>query len=260
MAKAIITLTAFLVSLAGFSQVSENRSAGDFSKLKASHGIEVFYTVSNTKSIKVETDDNEKLKFIKTEVEGSTLKVFVDTGNGNYKGSKKGKRKIDGVHFNILKVTISGPSLESIKASSSANVKILNLNSADQIDIAVSSSGSISGKFSCNGLSIDASSSGDLTVDIDSKTVTVETSSSADIDLKGKTDKLTVKSSSSSSCDAYKLIAEDVVATASSSADINLHVLKSLNARASSSADINYTGNPSNVSKDQSSSGSVNHK
>jgi len=260
MSKAIITLTAFLVSLLGFSQVSENRNVADYTKLKASQGIEVFYTVSNTKSIKVETDDNEKLKFIKTEVDDATLKIFVDTGSGNYKGSKKGKRKIDGVSFNVLKVTVSGPALESIKSSSSANIKIQNLNSSNKLVLDVSSSGSISGKFNCENLSLDASSSGDMNIDVDAKTTNAETSSSADVKIKGKTGKLVVKSSSSSSFEGYKFEAEEAVATASSSADVNLNVTKTLSAKASSSADINYTGNPSNVVKDQSSSGSVNSK
>ncbi|MGC4040595.1 MAG: head GIN domain-containing protein [Flavobacterium sp.] len=262
MTKLIVTASAILMSLLSFSQVSENRNVSDFSKLKASHGIEVSYTVSNTKSVKVETDDNEKMKFIKTEVEGSTLKIFVDSGDGNYKSSKKGKgkRTINGIRFSVLKVTVSGPSLQAIKASSSADIKIQNANTANNVDIEVSSSGSISGKFNCDKIDIDASSSGNFKGDIDAKNVAVESSSSADVHLNGKTEKLTVKSSSSSTCDADKLIADDVVATASSSADINLYVQNSLNAKASSSGDINYKGNPSQVTKDQSSSGSVNHK
>lgn len=260
MSKVIITLTTFLIGLLSFSQVSENRTVGDFSKLKASHGVAVFYTVSNTKSVKVETDDNEKMKFIKTEVEGSTLKIFVDSGNGNYKGSKKGKKNINGIRFNVLKVTISGPSLDSFKASSSADINIEGTNTEKKVDIAVSSSGSISGKFNCSTMDIDASSSGDFMADVNADDIAIETSSSADVKLSGKTEKLNVKSSSSSTCDADKLAADDVVATASSSADINLHVLKSLDAKASSSADITYSGNPAQVTADKSSSGSVTKK
>lgn len=260
MTKLIVTATAILVNLIAFGQVSENRTVGDFSKLKTSHGIEVIYTISDSKSVKVETDDNEKIKFVKTEVEGNTLKIYVDKGDSNYKGSKKGKRRINGINFSVLKVTVSGPSLQSIKSSSSSSVKLQNTNLAKQIDLDVSSSGSISGKFNCESMAIEASSSGDLDADVQAKTVTVESSSSADVNLSGKTERLTVKSSSSSSCKADKLAADDVTANASSSADINLNVLKSLNAKASSSADINYHGNPSQVTKDQSSSGSVNHR
>lgn len=261
MTKLVITTAAFLASLVGFSQVSENRNVGEFSKLKASHGIEVFYTVSNDVSVKVETDDNERLKMVRTEIEGGTLKVYVETDSKNFRSKKNNKgRSINGVNFKVLKVYISGKSLTSFKASSSADIKIENTNTANEIDIDVSSSGSISGKFNCDEMEIEASSSGDFNATVEAKRVKVETSSSADVDLNGRTQQLNVKASSSSSCKAYGLIAEDVVANASSSADINLNVSKSLDAKASSSADINYKGNPSQVIKDQNSSGSVNHK
>lgn len=258
MSKIAVTTAALLTSLLALSQVSENRTVSNFSKLKASQSIQVFYTVSNTVSVKVETDDNEKLQFVKTEVENGTLKVFVDTSSDTGKNSKKKRRNYNnGVNFKTLKAYVSGPSLNSFKASSSADIKIENLNTTENLDVAVSSSGSISGKFKCESAKIDASSSADFKGEIEAKSINVETSSSADVYLKGKTEKLTVKSSSSSKCDAYQLEAGDVFATASSSADINLHVLRSLDAKASSSADINYTGNPSQVTSDKSSSGSV---
>ena len=48
MFKIITTTIAFLLGLIAFGQVSENRTVAEFSKLKASHDIEVFYTVSTT--------------------------------------------------------------------------------------------------------------------------------------------------------------------------------------------------------------------
>ena len=261
MSKVIATTTAFLLNLMAFAQVSESRTVAEFSKLKASQGIAVFYTVSTTNSIKVETDDNEKMKFIKTEVEGGILKIFIDTySEDNSNNKRKKKNYNNNVNFKTLKVFVSGPSLQSIKASSSANIKMENTNSANQVDIAVSSSGSVSGKFNCNSISIDASSSGDFKGEVEAKTVAVETSSSADVDLNGKTIQLNIKSSSSSTCNTDKLLAEEVLATASSSADINVYASKSLEAKASSSADINYYGNPLQVNVEKSSSGSVNKR
>lgn len=261
MTKIITTTTAFLISLFAFAQVSESRTVGDFSKLKASHGIEVFYTVSSTNSIKVETDDNQKLQYIKTEVEGETLKVFVDNNSKeNYSyGNRKGKN-INGMNFKTLKVYISGKALTAIKASSSAKIKIENLNSANQLDIAVSSSGSVSGTFNCDDLKIDVSSSGDFKGKVNTKTATIEASSSGDLDLSGKANQVTVKASSSADCNLKGFIAEEATVKASSSADVSIQVTKSLKADASSSADIDYYGNPSQVSVEKSSSGSVNKK
>lgn len=249
MLKGIITTTVTLLSLVAFSQVSETRTVDNFSKLKASSSVHVFYTVSDAKSVKVETDSDDKLKFIKTEVENGTLNIFVDSG-----------KKYKGIRFKTLNVYVSGPSLSSVKASSSSDVKIENLNSANELDVRVSSSASISGKFECPLINIDVSSSGNLKAQLEAKTVEVETSSSADVNLSGKTFILKVKSSSSSTCHANKLMAENVTADATSSADIYVYASKSLVAKASSSADINYYGNPSQVTADKNSSGSVNKK
>lgn len=261
MTKFILATTAFLLSLVSFAQVSENRNVSDFSKLKASQGIEVLYTVSNSNSIKVETDDNERLQMIKTEVEGETLKIFVDTENGKKPKSKKwNNRTINGVSFNVIKVYVTGKSLTEIKASSSASIKIQNLNTTERLEVAVSSSGSVSGNFECNDFKADVSSSGDVKGKLSAKTVYVEVSSSGDVTLDGNATSLEVKASSSGDCNLRGLSVVDAKVKASSSADVTLTVSKSLDAAASSSADIDYYGNPSQVNTDKSSSGSVNRR
>ena len=73
------------------AQISENREVSDFSKLKVSSSIDVMYTISDKISVTVETDDAEKLKLIKTEVENGTLVLSIDTKD--YKSKKKKKKK-----------------------------------------------------------------------------------------------------------------------------------------------------------------------
>jgi hypothetical protein len=250
MFKSLVSAIAILSSFVALSQVSETRTVSDFSKLKSSANVKVFYKVSGENSVKVEAEDKEKLKFIKTEVENGTLKIFINSGNG-----KKGNWT--GVRIKIANVYISGPSLNSFKASSSSEIKIENQNLANQVEIAVSSSASISGSFNCSEISIDASSSSKFKAEITANSVEVETSSSSDVILSGKTVRLKVDSSSSSTCKADRLMAEDVTATANSSADIDVYASKSLNAKASSSASIDYFGSPAQVVADKNSSGSV---
>ncbi|WP_412477012.1 head GIN domain-containing protein [Flavobacterium sp. TBRC 19031] len=261
MSKIIITTVSFLFSLMAFGQVSETRTVAEFSKLKASQGIEVFYTVSATQSLKVETDDNEKLAYIKTEVEGQTLKVYVDNNSKeDYSyGTGKGKN-INGMRFKVLKVYITGKALTAIKASSSASVKVENLNSVDQLEVAASSSATVSGIFDCTDLQVDVSSSGNFKGKVNAQNVAVEVSSSADCDLIGKAVKVTIKASSSADCNAKDLVAEVVTVKASSSADVTVFATKSLDATATSSSSVDYFGNPFQVNTDKSSSGSVNKR
>lgn len=270
MIKIIITITAFLISLISLAQVSENREVSDFSKLQVSNSIDVLYTVSDKISVKVETDDLEKLKYIKTEVSNGILKLYVDTkgakeinkdkSTSNKRSKLKNVSWINGVKFELLKITISGPNLESIKTSSSADVKIENTNTSTNLDIVVSSSGSISGNFNCTNATIASSSSGDVIGNINANSVEIEAGSSSDVKLSGKTMKLDIKASSSANVNLKEFRVENAVIKASSSADVYIAVSNSLEAKASSSASIVYYGNPSQVSKEESSSGSVSKK
>lgn len=176
MTKIIISATLFLVSLFSLAQVSENRSVSGFSKLQVSQSIEVFYTISDKISVTIETDDAEKMAVIKTEVEGETLKLYIDTKNYEPLGRKR-KNKYNDVSFKVLKVTISGPSLTEIKASSSAKVKFLNLNKASNTTLTVSSSGRIQGSFESNNLTIEGSSSGKIAAEFQGKNITITSSS-----------------------------------------------------------------------------------
>lgn len=266
MTKIILAITFFLVSIITLAQVSENRGVSNFSKLQVSNAIEVLYTVSNTKSVKVETDDKENLKYIKTEVENGTLKLYVDTKDYKKEGKTKKKSKgnnvnwINGVEFTVLKITVSGPNLEAIKASSSADIKIENTNISTDLNIAVSSSGSISGNFNCSNLFIDTSSSGEFSSNLNATKVEIESSSSSEVKLSGKATEISVKASSSSSCDLKDFTVETAIIKASSSAGVFIKVTKSIDAKASSSASIVYFGNPLEVKKEESSSGSVSEK
>lgn len=264
MNKFILFITLFLTGLLT-AQVSENRTVSNFSKLKASAGIDIFYTISDKISITVETDDSEKMKLIKTEVENGTLVLSIDTKD--YKAKKTKKRKnnsnisfINGVRFDVLKITVSGPNLTDIRASSSAKIQLQNVNTSPNLDIKVSSSGKIVGTFETNNANIEASSSGDFGANINATTIEIKASSSGDVVLKGKGKNLILKASSSSDCNLKNLEVEQATIEASSSASVVVTVTISLEAKASSSAAISFYGNPTNISKEVSSSGSVTKK
>jgi hypothetical protein len=262
MNKLITTVTLFLTIITAFSQVSENRTVSNFSKLKASQGIQIFYTIADNISLKVETDDNEKLKFIKTEVEGETLNIFVETENATKSKSRSynGTNINGGVSFTILKVYVTGKALSSIKSSSSAKVKIQNLNKSESLEIVANSSGSVSGSFDCSDFKAEVSSSGDLKGNVNANSIDVKVSSSGDVTLDGKATSLEVKASSSGDCNLKGLTVENAVVKAGSSANVTVTVSKSLDATASSSADVNYFGNPSQVNTEKNSSGSINKR
>ncbi|MFV0530399.1 MAG: head GIN domain-containing protein [Flavobacteriales bacterium] len=261
MKKIIFFTVIFLVSFITKAQVSEDRTVNHFSKLKASTSVDVFYTLSDQKSIKVTTDDNEKLQLIKTKVDDGTLKIYVDTDSYKRKNKKKSNQNmVNNVSFKVLKVEISGPALESFETTSSAEIKINGINTTHDLAIKCSSSGSISGSFKSRNMIINTSSSSDFIADINTENATIETSSSSDIELKGYVNNLVLDCSSSSDCDLKGLKAKNAKIKASSSSDVIITVVNELEAHASSSAEINYYGNPSIVKVKESSSGKVTNK
>lgn len=260
----LIIFTTLLVTGFLTAQVSENREVADFSKLKVSSSAQVYYTVSNTKSVKVETNLQDNLQYIKTEVENGTLKIFTDkswTKEQLKKMKKRDRRNVNGTYsfdFEVLKIIVSGPNLEEIKASSSSFVKIKNLNKSDNLLIDVSSSGTIMGTFDSNELKVNASSSGQLLANANAKKAIIQVSSAGTVKLEGTAVDLMVNASSSGSCNLKEFKVENANVTATSSASLVVNTSKSIDAKAATSGSISFYGNPATVSKEESSSGSVN--
>ena len=262
----LIIFTTLLVTGFLTAQISENREVADFSKLKVASSAQVYYTISNVKSVKVETNLQDNLQYIKTEVENGTLKVYTDkswTKEQLKKMKKRDRRNVNGTYsfdFEVLKITVSGPNLEEIKASSSSFVKIQNLNKSDNLQIGVSSSGTIMGTFDCNELKVNASSSGQFLANVNSKIAVIQASSSGTVKVEGTAVELKANASSSGNCNLKEFKVENATVTASSSGSATVITSKSIDAKASSSGSISYYGNPATVSKEESSSGSVNKK
>lgn len=253
----IISFLAFLLfSILAKAQVSENRTVGEFSKLKVATGVDVIFTQDTKISVKAEADDAEKLQDIVTNVSGNTLEVFVDSKNFNKKDKKNKQR----YKHKILKVYVSAPYVDSFQASSSGSITAKNEITVKSADIKVSSSGSFSGNIKSDEITIKASSSGDVKGQITAKNTNVEVSSSADVDLYGTSENISVSASSSADLNGKNLTVKKASVSASSSSDVTLNVTDSLTAKASSSASITYSGNPAKVEVEKSSSGSVNHK
>lgn len=255
MIKLIMTLTAALVSMVVFSQATENRNVAAFSKVKASTQVQVFYTVSDEIQVQVFCEDQEKLAYVKTDVKGGTLEIYIDSFIGK---NKKGRG--NHLHFKDVQVQVSGPNLQSIKASASANVTVKNEMKAQQLTLDVGSSGNISGSFRVDSITVKASSSGDVKAQIEAKNISVDASSSADVQLNGTAQNLTVEASSSADCLLRHLKVQNAEVLASSSADVTVQASESLSISASSSADVVYYGTPAKTNFDKSSSGSITHK
>jgi len=98
------------VSPGGVTQV---RSVGKFTGIKASSGIKVNFTQGNNQSVVVETDPNLQ-EYVSTEVKDGILVISI-----NNKNNKK-------LNFKKLLVTVEAPRLSSVDVSSGASLMTVN--------------------------------------------------------------------------------------------------------------------------------------
>jgi hypothetical protein len=206
--------------------VTERRTVGQFTSLSASNGFDVEVKVGPVQELTVEADDN-LMRYIRTEVSGSTLKIKTEN-----------LHNLSNAH---LKVYITTPELKSITASSSADVKVLDL---------------LKGTGTLN---FNASSGAEIEAEVDAPEVNAGSSSGGTVRLSGKTRNYKAESSSGASIKTNDLLAENTNVSVSSGGSADVYASVSLVAEASSGGDINYHGAAS-VKQSSSSGGSINKK
>ncbi len=205
--------------------VKQERSVSGFDEIIVSTGIEVVLTQDNFEKVVVEADENIQ-KIIKTEVNGSKLKIYLDEGI-NY--AKK------------MKVYVTLKQLKAIETSSGSEVKTESKITSERLKIHASSGSEITMELSCN-------------------EVIADTSSGSEMTLSGTAVSLRADTSSGSNLHASKLEAEKGDASASSGSDLDLNVTKEVKAHASSGSSIKVHGNPAIRDTNSSSGGEVDFK
>ena len=206
--------------------ITQNRSVGNFSGISVSNSFDVEVKIGPVAEVRVEADDNV-MKYIVTNVSGNDLRIKVE-----------GMHNINNVH---MKVYITTPELNSIKASASSSVKVLDVIKDN------------------TKLHFTATSSADIEAEVDAPEVEAEANSSGSVTLSGKTKNYKAQVSSSGDIKSAGLLSENADVEASSSGSAYVHASVSLNAKASSSGSIDYRGAAS-VQQSVSSSGSVEKK
>ncbi len=202
----------------------ETRSISQtFTKVSANRGIDVTITQGDQVSVEVEADEN-LLKHITTTVENGTLVITSD-------------ENIDSAEMETVRVTL--PTITGLEATSGADLNSTNTLKGSNIVI-------------------ESTSGSEIELILEYEAVKSETTSGSSTKLSGKALKLQTSSTSGSHLDAGDLHANEVIAESSSGSSTEVHALLSLKAEANSGSSINYHGRPTNITKDESSGGSIN--
>jgi hypothetical protein len=222
----LVTLASCRFTTGSGNIITETRTVANFDGITVGGSFDVEVKIGPVTSVVVEADDNI-MKYIVTTVSGNTLKIRTEDLN-NYSD----------VH---MKIYVTTPSLNSIKASASAEVVVSDIITSD------------------NNLTFKANSSASIKAEVNAPEIETDASSSATITITGKTKNHKTEASSSAEIKTFGLLSENTTAKASSSASIEVHASVNLDARASSSGSVDYKG-AATVTKSESSSGSVEKK
>jgi len=203
------------------------RSVSDFTSIDVSSAFDVYLTQSSKSGVAVSATDAEAMDRIKTEVNGTKLKVWYDT-----KGVKKwGNGKLK------LKVYISFNNIEKLVVSGACDVYFLNEVNLDKLDIHLSGASDIKGNsLNVSRMSFDMSGASDVTVG-------------------GKVGKLAIEASGASDFKGYELATDYCDIHCSGASGVYITVNKELSADLSGASDVYYKGegNVSHVSSSGSS-------
>ncbi|MCB4808066.1 DUF2807 domain-containing protein [Tamlana sp. 62-3] len=225
---AIISLTLFSCKFdmgerGNGNVVTSNRTVTEgFTTIKATEGLDVYLTQSNTESIVVEADENLQ-DLILTDIEDGVLKIHCKESIG---------------YSTTLKVNVNFKNVSNIISTSGSDVFAKTPIVAEH-------------------LSLKSSSGSDMKLEVKTNSLNCKASSGSDMRLSGSTQTLTAEASSGSDIRAADLITKSSEVKASSGAGITVNTTETLIAKASSGADVNYYGNPKTVNKSDSSSGSI---
>ena len=238
-----------ILSDSGKGEVIDKSYSVDFDELQISTGLNAEVYKSSEEKIVVFAP-SDLMKYVVVKQNGRKVQVKIES---------EGKLNIS---TDRIKIKVYAKDFDRLAANSSGTIVMKDDFKFSDLDVKVSSSGNIKGNFSGNNINIQASSSGEYNGEVNAKNLNLQTSSSGDIKITGKADNVNAQSSSSGDIKGENLTADNAILTTSSSADITIGVRQSLTASASSSGDINVIkkGDLNKVTKNESSSGSVNFR
>lgn len=200
--------------------VSQSRAAAGFDRVAVEDEFDVVVTVGPAHAVQVTGDDN-LLPYVRTEVRGGTLHIETDRDLDPTRG---------------IRLTVSTPSLVSLSASGSSDVRATGVRAA----------------------AFDASSSGssDLVGEGDFGDLRSSVSGSGSMRLSGTADDVDAAVSGSGDLDLARVAARAARVRVSGSGSASVHAVETVNASVSGSGDVRYAGSP-RVESSVSGSGSV---
>lgn len=206
---------------------TEERKSGNFHSISVSRGIQVFLSQGTSSAITVEADDN-LLPYIKTEISGNQLKIYIS-------------KDVSCKSYTKMDVKVSVPEIKALHVTTSANIKGIT-------------------PWKVKDLSLSSTTSGDIDMEVEAMTIEAKITTSGEITLKGAVQSLQASITTSGELEAKNLKAENADLKISTSGDAIVWVNKELSYSVTTSGDLKYFGKPRLQKTSVSTGGSVRNK
>lgn len=222
MKRIFILLMVLTAALPALSQIEKNlvhdgnaevRNLKGYTTVDVSGAIDLYLSQGTEDAVAVSASSPEIVSRIRTEMRGSTLRIYFDSKGINWK--KWGNHK--------MKAYVTFRQLSTIEASGACNVKV-------------------SGKIKQEELKIEMSGASDFKGDVEMSNLILEASGASRITVNGTVKKLGVNANGASDIRGYDISAEECKIDASGASVVRVTVNKELNATASGASAIYYKG------------------
>ena len=223
----------------------EVRKVASFSGIQVSSGINVSFTQEAQQKVVVDSDRPE---FVKTEVVGDILKIYIDNNNNR------------NLKFKKLSVTVSAPELSKIAVNSGANFNTLNTVKSDYFQIAATSGANLKADLDTKGkVELSTTSGSNVRLNVNADELEMSATSGSSATLYGKIKETTFDVSSAATVNAQDLETQKSQINASSAANIKVNATENINVTGTSGASVRYRSN-NNVKRNASLSGGASMK
>ena len=223
----------------------EVRKVASFSGIQVSSGINVSFTQEAQQKVVVDSDRPE---FVKTEVVGDILKIYIDNNNNR------------NLKFKKLSVTVSAPELSKIAVNSGANFNTLNTIKSDYFQIAATSGANLKADLDTKGkVELSTTSGSNVRLNVNADELEMSATSGSSATLYGKIRATTFDVSSAATVNAQDLETQKSKINASSAANIKVNATENINVTGTSGASVRYRSN-NNVKRDAALTGGASMK
>jgi hypothetical protein len=263
----IPVLLIMLLSVAAAAQTRETRNVGTFTKISFRVPGKLYLRQGSTQKVEIE-GKKDILKEIETDVEGNRLVIGKESKwmDWDWDGNEKVNVYITVATIEGLSVSGSGDLIGETKivaddldlnVSGSGSLTV-EVDARGDVEADVSGSGDLQMKGKCRSFDSDVSGSGSVKVDaIIAETADFGLSGSGKIFASGSSDRVKTSISGSGKLLAANMETNRCEVRISGSGDVEINVKNELDANISGSGSISYKGNPSKINSHASGSGSV---